>query len=89
MSADTSWFTSLIRDIADYPSPGVTFRDITPMLGDGPAFSRAVRELAERFESHSDAQRRLFDYIEVFYNGTRRHSAIGYQSPRAFERLAA
>jgi adenine phosphoribosyltransferase len=50
MSADTSWFTSLIRDIADYPSPGVTFRDITPMLGDGPAFSRAVRELAERFD---------------------------------------
>ena len=50
MSADTSWFTSLIRDIADYPSPGVTFRDITPMLGDGPAFSRAGRELAERFD---------------------------------------
>lgn len=50
MSADTTWFTSLIRDIADYPSPGVTFRDITPMLGDGPAFSRAVRELAERFD---------------------------------------
>ncbi|MFN8024454.1 MAG: adenine phosphoribosyltransferase [Acidimicrobiales bacterium] len=50
MSADTTWFTSLIRDIADYPTPGVTFRDITPLLGDGPAFSRAVRELAERFD---------------------------------------
>ena len=50
MSADTTWFTSLIRDIADYPTPGVTFRDITPLLGDGPAFARAVRELAERFE---------------------------------------
>lgn len=49
MSADTTWFTSLIRDIADYPTPGVTFRDITPLLGDGPAFARSVRELAERF----------------------------------------
>ncbi len=52
-------------------------------------FGTLKTELGERFESHSDAQRRLFDYIEVFYNGTRRHSAIGYQSPRAFERLAA
>jgi adenine phosphoribosyltransferase len=50
MSADTTWFTSLIRDIADYPTPGVTFRDITPLLGDGVAFARSVRELAERFD---------------------------------------
>src|SRR5437660_9562339 len=28
----------------------------------------------------------LFDYLEVFYNGQRRHSALGYLSPRAFER---
>ena len=33
----------------------------------------------------ADAQRALFDYIEVFYNGERRHSALGYLSPRAFE----
>ena len=46
-------------------------------------------ELGERFERHSDALRRLFDTIEVFDNGTRRHSAIGHQSPRALERLAA
>jgi adenine phosphoribosyltransferase len=41
--------TSLVRDIADYPRPGVTFRDITPLLGDGAAFQRAVDELAGRF----------------------------------------
>jgi putative transposase len=52
-------------------------------------FGTLKTELGERFGSHSDAQRRLFETIEVFYNGTRRHSAIGYQSPRAFERLAA
>ncbi|MCK6524008.1 hypothetical protein L6R49_21585 [Myxococcota bacterium] len=45
-------------------------------------------ELGKRFESHSDAQRRLFKTIEVFYERTKRHSAIGYQSLRAFERLA-
>jgi transposase InsO family protein len=31
----------------------------------------------------------LFEYIEVFYNGQRRHSALGYLSPRAFERQRA
>jgi adenine phosphoribosyltransferase len=55
MSADTSppsqqtgWLTDLVRDIADYPTPGVTFRDITPLLGDGTAFGRSVTELSDR-----------------------------------------
>lgn len=40
---------NLIRAIADYPTPGVTFRDITPLLGNGPALGQAVSEMAERF----------------------------------------
>jgi len=35
------------------------------------------------------ARAELFEYIEVFYNGQRRHSALGYLSPRAFERQRA
>jgi len=31
------------------------------------------------------ARTELFDYLEVFYNGQRRHSALGYLSPRVFE----
>ncbi len=31
------------------------------------------------------ARTELFEYLEVFYNGQRRHSALGYLSPRAFE----
>jgi len=50
MSSGTAWLTDLVRDIADYPEPGVTFRDITPLLGDGPAFNRAITDLAGRFE---------------------------------------
>lgn len=46
---DTAWMRDLVRDIPDYPDDGVTFRDITPMLGDGPGFRRAVDELVERF----------------------------------------
>jgi putative transposase len=31
------------------------------------------------------ARAELFDYIERFYNGRRRHSALAYLSPRVFE----
>jgi adenine phosphoribosyltransferase len=45
----TAWITDLVRDIADYPTPGVTFRDITPLLGDPEGFARSVNELVDRF----------------------------------------
>ena len=47
---DTDWVRDLIRDIPDFPKPGVAFRDITPLLGNGPAFQRAVTEMVQRFE---------------------------------------
>ncbi|HUE17181.1 MAG TPA: IS3 family transposase, partial [Planctomycetaceae bacterium] len=30
----------------------------------------------------------LFEYIEMFYNRVRRHSALGYKSPAEFELVA-
>ena len=39
-----------IRDVPDFPSPGILFRDITPLLHDPAAFRRAVDSLTERFE---------------------------------------
>ena len=36
-----------IRNIPDYPKPGIMFRDITTMLGDARAFRRAVDELVQ------------------------------------------
>src|SRR4029077_13331427 len=35
-----------VRDIADYPQPGVMFKDITPLLADGDALAAAVSGLA-------------------------------------------
>ncbi len=49
-AASAGWVTDLIREIPDYPQAGVTFRDITPLLGDGRAFQRAVTELVDRFQ---------------------------------------
>ena len=51
-------------------------------------FSTLKSELGERFETAGHAKEQLFDYIEVFYNQQRMHSAIGYASPAEFERCA-
>jgi adenine phosphoribosyltransferase len=38
---------SAIRNIPDYPKPGIMFRDITTLLGDARGFRRAVDELVQ------------------------------------------
>jgi adenine phosphoribosyltransferase len=40
---------SLIRDIPDYPKPGILFKDITPLLADAEGFALATRLMAEPF----------------------------------------
>ncbi|HEX6926859.1 MAG TPA: adenine phosphoribosyltransferase [Longimicrobiaceae bacterium] len=42
-------WTQLVRPIADFPSPGVTFRDITPLVRDPDALSEVVDALAGQF----------------------------------------
>ena len=50
-------------------------------------FSTLKRELVHResFATREEAQRSLFDYIEVFYNRRRLHSSLGYRSPIQYE----
>lgn len=40
----------LIRDVPDYPQPGVMFKDITPLLGDPVAFAATIAALAAGHE---------------------------------------
>jgi len=51
-------------------------------------FSRLKVELlyAENYRTVEEARSGVFEYIELFYNRTRRHSAIGYVSPHDYER---
>ena len=50
MTAEQSSLRSYVRDIADYPIEGVTFRDITPLLGNAAALAQAVDGMVEQFE---------------------------------------
>jgi len=43
-------FYAAIRDVPDFPKPGIVFRDITPMLLDPGLFKRAVRSMAAPFK---------------------------------------
>jgi len=39
-----------IRDIPDFPKPGILFKDITTLLQDARAFSSAIDQLAQRYQ---------------------------------------
>jgi adenine phosphoribosyltransferase len=42
-------FTRFIRDIPDFPKPGILFKDITPLLADPEAFQASIEALADQY----------------------------------------
>ncbi len=40
-----------IRDVPDFPKPGIVFKDITPLLRDGVLFARTIDIFADRYRS--------------------------------------
>lgn len=42
--------TNALRDVPDFPKPGILFKDITPILGDAGLFGKAIDLLAERHQ---------------------------------------
>jgi putative transposase len=52
-------------------------------------FGTLKRELVhgERYQTRQEARLSIFEYVEVFYNRIRRHSALGHRSPEQYERL--
>ncbi len=54
MKSSEHW-QDCIRDIPDFPKPGIVFKDITPLLADGQAFAQVVSELACLVDKDVDA----------------------------------
>jgi adenine phosphoribosyltransferase len=56
MTDPLAYARSFIRDVPDFPKPGILFKDITPLLADPRAFHIVLDTLAERFiGDHVDA----------------------------------
>ncbi|SRR5580765_3311504 len=45
---------SRLRDVPDFPSPGILFKDVTPLLADGAVFGAVTQELAGRWRGRVD-----------------------------------
>lgn len=48
----TALLKERIRDIPDFPKPGIVFKDITPLMKDQEAFGLAVGMIVERYKRH-------------------------------------
>lgn len=44
-----------VRDVPDFPKPGIVFKDLSPLLADGPAFRALVADIAGRWDGRVDA----------------------------------
>lgn len=53
MSVDSAWLASRLRDVPDFPKPGIVFKDLTPLLADVEAFSAVVEALADHGATRS------------------------------------
>ena len=49
MGDDIASIRSAIRDIPDFPKPGIVFKDITPLLSNGPLFGKTIDLIAARY----------------------------------------
>jgi adenine phosphoribosyltransferase len=47
MTRDPSWLAGHLRDVPDFPKPGIVFKDLTPLLGDVDAFRYTVDAIAD------------------------------------------
>ncbi len=79
---------SLIRTIADYPKPGIMFRDVTTLVRDAYGFSESVRRLAD-LTAHSNPS--VIAGIEargfVFGAALAQHLGLGFVLVRKKDKL--
>ena len=64
---------SSIRDVPDFPKPGIVFKDITPILSNGQLFRLAVTIFAERYQRKSVEKIVAIDARGFIFGGALAH----------------
>jgi len=77
--ADADWLKGRIRDVPDFPKPGIIYRDVTPLLGDVEAFRVTVDALADAF-----AGRRIDKVVGVEARGFILAAPVAYRLGAGF-----
>ena len=49
MTVDAMWLGELVRDVPDFPNPGIVFKDVTPLWADADAFRFSIDAIADHF----------------------------------------
>jgi adenine phosphoribosyltransferase len=76
---DAGWLKAHVRDIPDYPRPGVVFKDITPVLAAPDAFAAVVDAVAAPF-----ADRRIDKVIGIEARGFVFAAPVAYRHAAGF-----
>lgn len=75
----TELIRSKIRDIPDFPKPGILFKDITPLLQEREVFAKVIDAFAERY-----ASKKIDDVVAIESRGFIFGSALAYRLGAAF-----
>jgi len=76
---DAAWLKDHIRDIPDFPKPGIVFRDITPLLADPTAFRTTVDSLCDHW-----AGRRVDKVLGIEARGFILAAPVAYRMSAGF-----
>lgn len=76
-----------MRDVEDFPEPGVTFKDITPVLADGQLLAEAVRAHAEPYRGAVDLVAGLEARGFIFGAAVAVHLGVGFLPMRKAGKL--
>jgi adenine phosphoribosyltransferase len=49
MTVDVTWLEELVRDVPDFPKPGIIFKDVTPLWADASAFRFSIDAIADHY----------------------------------------
>lgn len=80
MTRDPEWLLSQLRDIPDFPTPGIVFKDLTPLLGNPEAFRYTVDAMvAHAAELPGDGVDKVDKVVGIEARGFTFAAAVAYQ----------